>query len=933
MISTILRAVFGTKHERDVKRMQPAVAQINALEPEMQGLDDAGLAAKTDELRKRAADGEELDELLPEAFAVCREAARRRAGMRHFDVQLIGGMVLHEGTIAEMATGEGKTLVATLPAYLNALSGKGVHIVTVNDYLAKRDAQWMGPIYQALGLTVGVIQHEASFQYDPAYVTPDVRMTALRPIDRREAYAADITYGTNNEFGFDYLRDNMRFSLDELVQRELNYAIVDEVDSILIDEARTPLIISGPAEESTDLYFKIDRIIPKLKRAATIVDGKLSEVEEQKAGDFIVDEKAKTVSLTEAGIASCERLLGIDNLYDPQHIDSLHHIQQGLRAHSLFRKDVDYMVKDGEVIIVDEFTGRLMPGRRWSDGLHQAVEAKEGVRIERENQTLATITFQNYFRMYGKLAGMTGTAETEAEEFAKIYKLDVTVVPTNRSLIRLNNPDVVYKTEREKFNAVVDDIRQRNEKGQPILVGTVSIEKSERLSALLKKRGIRHEVLNAKYHEREAEIVAQAGREGAVTIATNMAGRGTDILLGGNPDFLSKEILRKKGLDPATAAPEARTAAVEEARRVTQPEHQRVVERGGLHIVGTERHESRRVDNQLRGRSGRQGDPGSSRFYLSLEDDLLRIFGSQRIQSIMDRLGMEEGEPIEHKLVTRAIGTAQKRVETHNFEIRKHLLEYDDVMNKQREIIYGMRRQILDGASQADTVAEWMEDMVAGTLDGYAPEDAHAEDWDLPGLGEVLHRQFDVRVPPARYEDVVARDGLHELVTDAVKARYAEREQELGTELLRALERHEMLIVLDTQWKDHLLSIDHLKEGIGLRGYGQRDPLTEYKKEAFDLFQDMVERVKGAVVERLFKVQIVRDAPMELPAMTAWARTQELRGEVPGERPGGSPPLSIAASRPAPGPRTPTGEKIGRNDPCYCGSGKKYKKCHYLQQG
>jgi len=933
MISTILRAVFGTKHERDVKRMQPAVAQINALEPEMQGLDDAGLAAKTDELRKRAADGEELDELLPEAFAVCREAARRRAGMRHFDVQLIGGMVLHEGTIAEMATGEGKTLVATLPAYLNALSGKGVHIVTVNDYLAKRDAQWMGPIYQALGLTVGVIQHEASFQYDPAYVTPDVRMTALRPIDRREAYAADITYGTNNEFGFDYLRDNMRFSLDELVQRELNYAIVDEVDSILIDEARTPLIISGPAEESTDLYFKIDRIIPKLKRAATIVEGKLSEVEEQKAGDFIVDEKAKTVSLTEAGIASCERLLGIDNLYDPQHIDSLHHIQQGLRAHSLFRKDVDYMVKDGEVIIVDEFTGRLMPGRRWSDGLHQAVEAKEGVRIERENQTLATITFQNYFRMYGKLAGMTGTAETEAEEFAKIYKLDVTVVPTNRSLIRLNNPDVVYKTEREKFNAVVDDIRQRNEKGQPILVGTVSIEKSERLSALLKKRGIRHEVLNAKYHEREAEIVAQAGREGAVTIATNMAGRGTDILLGGNPDFLSKEILRKKGLDPATAAPEARTAAVEEARRVTQPEHQRVVERGGLHIVGTERHESRRVDNQLRGRSGRQGDPGSSRFYLSLEDDLLRIFGSQRIQSIMDRLGMEEGEPIEHKLVTRAIGTAQKRVETHNFEIRKHLLEYDDVMNKQREIIYGMRRQILDGASQADTVAEWMEDMVAGTLDGYAPEDAHAEDWDLPGLGEALHRQFDVRVPPARYEDVVARDGLHELVTDAVKARYAEREQELGTELLRALERHEMLIVLDTQWKDHLLSIDHLKEGIGLRGYGQRDPLTEYKKEAFDLFQDMVERVKGAVVERLFKVQIVRDAPMELPAMTAWARTQELRGEVPGERPGGSPPLSIAASRPAPGPRTPTGEKIGRNDPCYCGSGKKYKKCHYLQQG
>jgi preprotein translocase subunit SecA len=829
-----------------------------------------------------------------------------------------------------MATGEGKTLVATLPAYLNALSGKGVHIVTVNDYLAKRDAQWMGPIYQALGLTVGVIQHEASFQYDPNYVTPDVRMTALRPIERREAYAADITYGTNNEFGFDYLRDNMRFSLDELVQRELNYAIVDEVDSILIDEARTPLIISGPAEESTELYFKIDRIIPKLKRAATIVEGKLSEIEEQKAGDFIVDEKAKTVSLTEAGIASCERLLGIDNLYDPQHIDALHHIQQGLRAHSLFRRDVDYMVKDGEVIIVDEFTGRLMPGRRWSDGLHQAVEAKEGVRIERENQTLATITFQNYFRMYGKLAGMTGTAETEAEEFAKIYKLDVTVVPTNRALIRLNSPDVVYKTEREKFDAVVADIRERNEKGQPILVGTVSIEKSERLSALLKKRGVRHEVLNAKYHEREAEIVAQAGREGAVTIATNMAGRGTDILLGGNADFLSKEILRKKGLDPATAAPEARASALEEARRITDPEHKRVVERGGLHIVGTERHESRRVDNQLRGRSGRQGDPGSSRFYLSLEDDLLRIFGSQRIQGIMDRLGMEEGEPIEHKLVTRAIGTAQKRVETHNFEIRKHLLEYDDVMNKQREIIYGMRRQILDGASQADTVAEWMEDIAAATLDGYASETAHVEDWDLAGLGEALHRQFDVRIPAAHYEELGSRAALDELVGEAVKARYAEREQELGTELLRALERHEMLIVIDTQWKDHLLSIDHLKEGIGLRGYGQRDPLTVYKMEAFDLFQDMVERVKGAVVERLFKVQVVRDTPMELPAVTAWARTQEMRGEIPGERPSGAPPAP--ASRVPATPRTPTGEKIGRNDPCYCGSGKKYKKCHYLQQ-
>src|SRR3989440_1078563 len=740
MIDTLLRTIFGTKHERDVKRMMPAVHAINALEPAVQALDDAGLRAKSDEFRQRIADGEPVDELLAEAFAACREAARRTVGMRHFDVQLIGGVVLHEGKIAEMATGEGKTLVATLPAYLNGLTGRGVHIVTVNDYLAKRDAQWMGPIYQALGLTVGVIQHEASFRYDPTYVTSDIRMTALRPCTRQEAYRADVTYGTNNEFGFDYLRDNMRFTLDELVQRELHYAIVDEVDSILIDEARTPLIISGPADESTELYYKLDRIIPKLKRAATIVDGKLSEVEAQKEGDYIVDEKARAVALTEQGIATCERLLSIDNLYDPQHITILHHIQQGLRAHAGFKRDVDDVVKDGQVIIVDEFTGRLMPGRRWSDGLHQAVEAKEGVRIERENQTLATITFQNYFRMYDKLAGMTGTAETEAEEFAKIYKLDVTVIPTNRHLIRVNNPDVVYKTEREKFNAVVEDIIERHGRGQPVLVGTISIEKSERLSTLLKKRGVRHEVLNAKYHEREAEIVAQAGREGAVTIATNMAGRGTDILLGGNPDFLSKEILRKRGLDPVTAAAPERESALVEARRITEPEHKRVVERGGLHIVGTERHESRRIDNQLRGRSGRQGDPGSSRFYLSLEDDLLRIFGSQRIQKIMERLGMEEGDPIEHKLVTRAIATAQKRVGTHNYEIRKHLLEDDAVMNKQREIIYGMRRQILDGESQAETIEEWVDGAASATIGPYAGDETHPEDWDLAGRGAGVYQ-------------------------------------------------------------------------------------------------------------------------------------------------------------------------------------------------
>jgi preprotein translocase subunit SecA len=928
MIDALLKKIFGTKHERDVKRMMPVVQAINALEASLTALDDAALHAKSDEFKKRIEEGEPLDEVLPEAFAVCREASRRTVGMRHFDVQLIGGMVLHDGKIAEMATGEGKTLVATLPAYLNALSGRGVHIVTVNDYLAKRDAQWMGPIYHALGLTVGVIQHEASFFYDPKFVTSDIRLTSLRPCTRPEAYRADITYGTNNEFGFDYLRDNMRFSLEELVQRELNYAIVDEVDSILIDEARTPLIISGPADESTDLYYKIDRIIPKLRRAATIVEGKLSEVEAEKKGDFIVDEKARAVALTEEGIASCERLLNVENLYDPRNMTMLHHIQQGLRAHALFRRDVDYIVKDGQVVIIDEFTGRQMPGRRWSDGLHQAVEAKESVRIERENQTLATITFQNYFRMYDKLAGMTGTAETEAEEFAKIYKLDVTVVPTNRTLLRVNAPDVVYKTEREKFNAVVDDVIERHQKGQPCLVGTVSIEKSETLSSLLKKRGIRHEVLNAKYHEREAEIVAQAGREGAVTIATNMAGRGTDILLGGNPDFLSKEILRKRGLDPVTAATPERDAALAEARRITEPEHQRVVEHGGLHIVGTERHEARRVDNQLRGRSGRQGDPGSSRFYLSLQDDLLRIFGSQRVERIMERLGMQEGEPIEHKLVTRAIATAQKRVETHNFEIRKHLLEYDDVMNKQREVIYGMRRQILEGESQTETVAEWVDELVATTVDSYAARGAHPEDWDLAGLVEALHRQFDTRIPAAEFSEIVSREALDHLVQDAVKARFAEREQELGGELLQALERHEMLLVLDTQWKDHLLSIDHLKEGIGLRGYGQRDPLTEYKKEAFDLFEDMFERMKAAVVERIFKVQIVRDAPMELPAVTAWADARESRGEIDG----GQPSRAAAPSpRAQVAPRTPTGEKIGRNDPCYCGSGKKYKKCHYLK--
>src|SRR5215510_10474135 len=781
MLNVLVRAVFGTKHERDAKRMRPAVESINALASELERVSDAELRGRTDEFRKRLADGAELDDLLVEAFAACREAARRTVRMRHFDVQLMGGIVLHQGKISEMATGEGKTLVATLPAYLNALPGLGTHIVTVNDYLARRDAQWMGPIYHALGLSLGVIQHEVSYLFDPSYASPDIRLASLRPCSRREAYHADITYGTNNEFGFDYLRDNMRFSLEEMVQREHHYAIVDEVDSILIDEARTPLIISGPAEGSTDKYYKIDRVIPKLSRAATIVEGKLSEIEAQAPGDYIVDEKSRAVSLTEQGIGHCERLLGVDNLYDPIHMELLHHIHQALKAHALFKKDVDYVVKDGQVIIVDEFTGRLMPGRRWSDGLHQAVEAKEAVRIESENQTLATITLQNYFRMYDKLAGMTGTAATEADEFAKIYELDVTVIPTNRPMSRVNYPDVVYKTEREKFEAVSGEIAGCYEKGQPVLVGTVSIEKSEHLSRLLKKRGIPHQVLNAKYHEREAEIVAQAGREKSVTIATNMAGRGTDILLGGNPDFLAKELLRRKGLDPALAPPAASEASWRDAKKVTDPEHERVVGLGGLHIIGTERHESRRIDNQLRGRSGRQGDPGSSRFYLSLEDDLLRIFGSERIQRIMDRLGMEEGEPIEHKLVTRAISTAQKRVETRNFEIRKHLLEYDDVMNKQREIVYGLRRQCLEDESQEETILEWMGEVADGLVERYAGVETHPEDWDLKGLNEALHRQFDFRLPAdANTDELTSRADLRELVASAAEKSYRERETTLG---------------------------------------------------------------------------------------------------------------------------------------------------------
>ena len=954
MFMNLVSKVVGTKNERELKRLQPMVAAINEVESAMKALSDDDLRKKTVEFRERLARGATPDDLLVESFAVVREAGRRVLDMRHFDVQLLGGMVLHEGKIAEMATGEGKTLVATLPVYLNALEGKGVHVITVNDYLAKRDSQWMGGIYRFLGLTVGLIQHD------------------MDDATRRLAYGADVTYGTNNEYGFDYLRDNMKFAASDFVQRDLQYAIVDEVDSILIDEARTPLIISGPAEESTEKYFQIDRIIPRLKRGATIAGGKLYEAEAQVSGDYVVDEKAKSVALTESGVGKVEALLGVKNLYDPTNMEFIHHVQQGLKAHVLFKRDVDYVVKDGEVIIVDEFTGRMMPGRRWSDGLHQAVEAKERVKIERENQTLATITFQNYFRMYKKLAGMTGTADTEAAEFAKIYNLDVMVIPTNQQLIRTNYADVVYKTEREKYEAVVEEIAELHKAGRPILVGTTSIERNEKLSALLKRRGIPHQVLNAKHHEREAEIVAQAGRLKSLTIATNMAGRGTDILLGGNPKFLAADLVRRgdvpqDGGDPQECGRtleevrqmqryglldlsvdvEAYAAALAAVRRQTEAEHRQVVALGGLHIIATERHEARRVDNQLRGRAGRQGDPGSSRFYLSLEDDLLRLFGSDRISKIMEKLGMEEGEPIEHRMVSRAIETAQKRVEGHNFEIRKHLLEYDDVMNTQRQIIYGERLKILDGESLKDTIQEMRAEVIDGLLVLYTSPETYPEEWDLAGLTEAVKRQFGLEISwPA--EDVpsltqaLLRDSIEEL---AVKA-YEEREAKLGPEMIQYLERMIMLQVVDSQWKDHLLAMDHLKEGIGLRGYGQKDPLIEYKREGFEMFEGMVERVKEQTIEYLYKVQIAPadtfpfdaaqgrpfDAAQDRPlddAGTAQRPDNDDGDILSRPRPRSQSRLAERSLRPmaAAAPIKVAGKKIGRNEACPCGSGRKYKKC------
>ncbi|MCS6329223.1 MAG: preprotein translocase subunit SecA, partial [Nitrospira sp.] len=844
-------------------------------------------------------DGETLDDILPEAFAVCREMSRRRLNMRHFDVQLIGGMILNKGRIAEMKTGEGKTLVATLPLYLNALEGKGAHLVTVNDYLAKRDAAWMAQLYHALGLSVGIIQHDASFWYDPTYDAADKRLQHLRPCSRHEAYRADITYGTNNEYGFDYLRDNLIVSdLSQCVQRPLHFAIVDEVDSILIDEARTPLIISGPTDQTTDLYYRINAIIPQLKPEH----------------DYTIEEKTKTASLTEEGNVRVEKLLGVDNLYDLQHMDLVHHVVKALQAYALYKRDVDYVVKDGEVIIVDEFTGRLMPGRRWSDGLHQAVEAKEGVKIANENQTLASVTFQNYFRMYKKLAGMTGTADTEAGEFAKIYNLDVNVVPTNRAMIRKDYADVVFRTEKEKFTAIVEEIKDCHERGQPVLVGTISIEKSERLAGYLSRNGIKHNVLNAKFHEKEAEIIAQAGRKGAVTIATNMAGRGTDILLGGNADFLFKRVLCQDD----TLTEERKQQILEQIKAECEKDKQEVVALGGLHILGTERHESRRIDNQLRGRAGRQGDPGSSRFYLSLEDDLMRIFASERVSQMMLKLGMEEGVPIEHGMVTRAIANAQKKVEAHNFEVRKQLLEYDDVMNKQREVIYQHRHAVLAGEHIQQDIHDMMKDLVNGFVDTYCPADQYQEEWDYNGLGEALQGQFALDITQGKgsvadhFKDV-GRDALIEEIQTQVRRAYDQKEQELSPELMRYLEKMLLLQVIDHHWKDHLLGMDHLRDGIGLRGYGQKDPLIEYKREGFDMFSSMMERIKSDVLERMFRVQAVRGEQPPPPA------------------PEPTPPPRMVLNRsdePTPQPAQSQADKTGRNDPCPCGSGKKFKKCH-----
>jgi preprotein translocase subunit SecA len=946
MIDATLAKIFGTKTEREVKALRPTIAAIGELEAGLKQLSDIDLAAKTIEFRERLAQGSTIDDLLIEAFAVVREAGRRFLNMRHFDVQLIGGIVLHRGKIAEMRTGEGKTLVATLPVYLNALEGKGVHVVTVNDYLAHRDAEWMGRIYKGLGMSVGVIVHD------------------LDDEERKEAYNCDITYGTNNEYGFDYLRDNMKFRIEDCVQREHNFAIVDEVDSILVDEARTPLIISGPSEESTDKYYKVNRIIPKLVRGEEI-EGK-EPGEKYTTGDYTIDEKHRAVGLTEEGYDKVAKLLNVPNIYDMANIEWKHHVEQALKAHTLFHRDKDYVVKEGRVIIVDEFTGRLMPGRRWSDGLHQAVEAKENVKIERENQTLATITFQNYFRMYKKLAGMTGTAETEAAEFQKIYNLDVTVIPPNRPMIRLEHSDVVYRTEEEKFRNAAKEIKVLQEKGQPVLVGTISVSKSERLAGLLKRMGVQHEVLNAKHHEREALIVAQAGRKGAVTVSTNMAGRGTDILLGGNPEFMAKEALRKQGKDPdalqisavGTAERIEWDATLLKYKQETDQEHDEVVALGGLHILGTERHESRRIDNQLRGRAGRQGDPGSSRFYLSLQDDLLRIFGGERMQNLMLRLGMEEDVPIESRLITKRIAAAQKAVEVQNFEARKHLIEYDDVMNKQRKAVYGLRRSLLEGMDQKEHVMDMVRGALATFIDIRCSTGDHPDTWDLSGLRQDVLNQFGHKIDVNELAGL-QREAIEDVLAEQLAQKYQQKEDLIGADLMRQSERWIMLKVIDDQWKDHLLSIDSLKEGIGLRGYGQKDPLVEYKKESYDLFESMMDRIEDETVRLLFFLQIAQDpgqggrpqlpfnvdedgyegedeqeqSPADAQQQRSIAQTsiEDFTRNIQRKKEKELAELQmVGGDGTANGSNKQVikGDKVGRNDPCPCGSGKKYKKCH-----
>ena len=907
MLNFILKRIVGKESERILKKIQPIVDAVNKLEPEISKLSDSNLKSKTGEFKKRLSSGEALDDILPEAFGVVREVGKRTVGMRHFDVQIAGGIVLHRGMIAEMATGEGKTLVATLPVYLNALTGKGVHIVTVNDYLARRDREWMGPIYEFLGLTVGAIQHDISDR------------------DRKTAYACDVTYGTNNEFGFDYLRDNMKYDKVSEAQRGFHYAIVDEVDSILIDEARTPLIISGPSEESTDKYYRIDKIIPKLSR------GRKNETTKEETGDYIVDEKAHTAYLTDVGEQKAAELLSLDNLHDISTMEYKHHINQALRAHTLYKIDRDYVVKGDEVIIVDEFTGRLMPGRRWSDGLHQAIEAKENVKIERENQTLATITFQNYFRMYKKLAGMTGTAETEAAEFKKIYNLMVVVMPTNCPLERTNFPDVIYKTESEKFKAICNEIAEFYQKKRPILVGTISIEKNELISSMLKRMGVAHHVLNAKYHELEAHIVAQAGRLGTVTIATNMAGRGTDIMLGGNPEYMARDLVDKLKAEGRAVSEEEHSKILQEKRALAEKEHDEVAALGGLHVMGTERHEARRIDNQLRGRSGRQGDPGSSRFYLSLEDDLMRIFGSDRIAGMMDKLGIEEGQEIQHPLVTKAVEMAQKRVEERNFDIRKHLLEYDNVMNRQREIIYKERMSIIEKVGLSDYSYQIIEELLDMAILTYRAKEKPIEEWDIPGLARWAKFKFGIDVSDLALGEISEDEAFDDMFL-RLKAAYEAKEKAIGNEAMNYLVRTVMLQIIDTKWKDHLYYMDKLREGIGLRAYGQRDPLVEYQREGFDMFYKMIDSVKDEAIEFIFKLQPIVDREVsgvfdfenqelihkESPALKEIKKAtgEEHRGLPPG---GKREEIPVSYKRETP--------KVGRNDPCPCGSGKKYKKC------